>query len=397
MYWFATAILLGELTVLLDGGSRLFSSCLCSPRALLLRILLLVSTCAMLGMPLALFYTGATSSLVRAFLWASSLLSVAAFVHFMAPYRFGIRKVKALDGSGRPLAGGIWLRQVRLEMRELPDELNSLKCLVLSDLHCNNEAALSRLSGALDELKDEEFDIVLVLGDFGENADLLSAVVETLSRIGNRLGIFCVRGNHDFDSGREQIIEQALAHYSIRLLSNDAHVVPGAGLLLLGTELPWKTGQPFHSKGSRFCIGLMHTPDNLFLSQRAGVNLCVAAHTHGGGVQLPLVGPLLVPSKYGRFLNHGVFRFRDTWLLVTAGLGYPVERLWRKPELVSIVLEKTAQPTLTEHLAHDGGDRAHAPPFRQPRRAPPTFPTYADKRASSGLHQHVITAASGLH
>ena len=72
----------------------------------------------------------------------------------------------------------------------------------------------------------------------------------------------------------------------------------------------------------RLTIGLTHTPDCITLFPRLGVTIGLAGHTHGGRLRLPLVGPILVPSKYGRFLDSGPFRLDVSVLYIISGFGY---------------------------------------------------------------------------
>ena len=338
----AVVILLGELSLLLDWGSRLFGSYVRAPGQTLLRIAALTLAALLLAAPLALLYAGVDTPAVRVLLGASVALSLAEFVHFLFPYRFGIRRLPAPQGRTVQLGAGVVLREVRLSPPALPESLDGLRCLVVSDLHCNSERLLSQIATAIGALEDEPFDLVLLLGDFGGNRDVLPALFEILSLVRGRLGTFCVRGNHDLEGGRGELIERLLERHSMRLLSNAAARAGEGRLVVLGTESPWQAGALRRRDGGEFCIALTHTPDNVFRLQRAGADLCVAGHTHGGRRRFPLIGTLLVPCKYGRFLDYGLFRLKETLLVVTCGLGYPVERLWRRQELLALVLRGPA-------------------------------------------------------
>ena len=340
--WFVACIFLGQLTVLLDWGSRLFASSERTLSACSLRILFLLLCYAALTIPLRLLYFGIDTPLVRALVWGACVFSLVCFAHFLFPYRFGIRKVRTPQVRLRTLSKGIVLREMRLRIDYLPEALDGLSCLIISDLHCNSSSALSRLKSAIATLGKEGIDLLLILGDLSEKANMLPHVIETLSRIESRLGGFCVRGNHDFEEGRDALIESLLAQSPMRLLSNKSHTISDPSLTLLGVESPWNKGTIPKTDAGTFSIALMHTPDNLFRLERAGANLCLAGHTHGGGPGLPLIGHLLVPCRYGRFLHHGLFRLRNTFLLVTSGVGYPEECLWRRGEIVKLILERGA-------------------------------------------------------
>ena len=55
---------------------------------------------------------------------------------------------------------------------------------------------------------------------------------------------------------------------------------------------------------------------------RLGITIGLAGRTHGGRLRPPFVGPILVPSKYGRFLDRGPFRFGGSLLHIISGFGY---------------------------------------------------------------------------
>ncbi len=87
-----------------------------------------------------------------------------------------------------------------------------------------------------------------------------------------------------------------------------------------------------------FRIALSHTPDNLFALERAGVDLVVAGHTHGGWLKLPGIGPFAVASRYGALLALGAFRLRRTTLYVTPGFRYYPCAPWRGGEVAELTL-----------------------------------------------------------
>jgi predicted MPP superfamily phosphohydrolase len=84
-------------------------------------------------------------------------------------------------------------------------------------------------------------------------------------------------------------------------------------------------------------ILLTHSPD-VFPDVPARVGLTLAGHTHGGQVALPLIGPPIVPSAFGRRYAAGLVAERNGRLFVTPGVGTSIipVRLGVPPE-VSVV------------------------------------------------------------
>jgi predicted MPP superfamily phosphohydrolase len=79
----------------------------------------------------------------------------------------------------------------------------------------------------------------------------------------------------------------------------------------------------------------MHNPDTFELWPLAGTHLILAGHTHGGQVNLPLIGAPVVPSRYGQKYAQGLFRRDNTFMYVNRGLGvlWPGIRFNCRPEI----------------------------------------------------------------
>ncbi|HBI43714.1 MAG TPA: hypothetical protein DDY78_12815 [Planctomycetales bacterium] len=117
----------------------------------------------------------------------------------------------------------------------------------------------------------------------------------------------------------------------------------GEPLVVIGQESPWFPPAPDLSAcpAGPFRLCLSHTPDNIRWAQRAGVDLMLSGHVHGGQIRLPVIGSILVPSRYGRRYDCGVFDEAPTLLHVSRGLGgdHPVRFLCR-PEATRLILRR---------------------------------------------------------
>ena len=89
-------------------------------------------------------------------------------------------------------------------------------------------------------------------------------------------------------------------------------------------------------------ILISHNPDLIeYLPAGARVDLMLSGHTHNGQVHFPLVGPLTVPSQFGRKYLHGLKQHGDTRIYISAGVGtVSIPFRWgNPPELPVIRLE----------------------------------------------------------
>jgi predicted MPP superfamily phosphohydrolase len=92
---------------------------------------------------------------------------------------------------------------------------------------------------------------------------------------------------------------------------------------------------------------LYHSPDLILEASTHQVDLVLSGHTHGGQIRLPVLGPVVTSSRYGRKYASGLFQEGDTTMYVSRGLGFEGGRLPRarflcRPEIVSIELAAAA-------------------------------------------------------
>ena len=136
-------------------------------------------------------------------------------------------------------------------------------------------------------------------------------------------------------------MDQLAQEHSIHVLKNESVSLPNMGVSLVGLEYPWNTeGSPTVPEGT-FAIGLTHTPDNLSHFARLKASVSVAGHTHGGKLRLPLIGPLLVPSKFGRLLDYGWFSMQECYVFVSKGVGYFPGLCGSRGEVLKLRLEQS--------------------------------------------------------
>lgn len=334
-------LLLGQLALLLDLGGRLFGTYARTPMQAAVRIAIVVAASCALAAP-ALFSLAFEYDKTPWGLWLSAGASILVLLHFLFPFRFGIRRTSGDTPTETvQLLPGIQLRTETFTSFLVPPSALGFECLVLSDLHCNTQHKLGLLRQIVAALQNQTPDCVFILGDLGENNSLLPDIIATLARLPDRHGKFLVRSNHDFEGGREELVLRVAREHSIRVLANEAVAVSDVGVSLVGLEYPWnEAGVPSVADGT-LSVGLTHTPDNLTRFARLDVPVSVAGHTHGGKLRVPLIGALLVPSKFGRLLDWGWFAKGNSRLFVTKGIGYFPGRLGSQGEVVRLRFERS--------------------------------------------------------
>lgn len=226
------------------------------------------------------------------------------------------------------------VNEVEIKLSGWPSAFDKLKIVSVSDLHAGrrfvDEAKLERVVAMINQ---SEPDVIVLLGDFvsqNKNDQVLmepEKIAEKLKNLRAKYGVFAVLGNHDWWYNGQRV-RQALEAAGIRVLENDVAQIQkdGQTVWLLGVPDYW-TRQPLDIRPALAkvntpgpIIALTHNPD-VFPELPSNIILTLAAHTHGGQVNVPFVGRLIVPSKYGERYAAGYIVENDRHLFVTTGIG----------------------------------------------------------------------------
>jgi predicted MPP superfamily phosphohydrolase len=255
----------------------------------------------------------------------------------------------ALSGLGRVfgyLPGNEILRveitEKTLGLPRLPQRLAGLSIAHVSDLHFTGRIGKAYFERVIELTNDLQADLILLTGDLVESAACFSWIEDTLARLSARYGTYFVLGNHDLRADPRRLR---------RLLVEAGHVnlggswrtieIDGECVLLAGNELPWMApaadlaGCP----NAALRILLSHSPDQFEFARRHDFDLLLAGHTHGGQVQLPLLGPIFAPSRHGVKYASGTFYEPPTVMHVTRGVSGEVPLRWNcLPEVAKLTL-----------------------------------------------------------
>ena len=244
------------------------------------------------------------------------------------------------NGSSRPL-----LADWRVELPGLPAGLDGLSILHLSDLHFSpRHYGPSFFRQALAAATaDAVPDLVLFTGDLVDHDDALAWIAPLLGPIPARLGKYAILGNHDRRHGPDRVADALTAAGFEVIEGRWATLAVGdATIALGGTSAPWGLDiDMIACPSADLSILLSHTPDLFPRAAASGLDLVLSGHNHGGQIRLPLIGPLLTPSRYSRRYAEGFFRRGRTTLFVNRGLAakHPV-RYGCPPEVARLVLAR---------------------------------------------------------
>lgn len=241
---------------------------------------------------------------------------------------------------------------------DIPAQLDGLKICQLSDLHFTGHIDIEYFKRIVKEANDFEPDLIFITGDIVDAEPCLDWIKPTLGELKAKLGVFYVLGNHDRRIKNEAHERELLAEAGVtKVAGNWCRVKIGENeIQITGNALPWyrdaESLGPPPSDNPALRILLSHSPDQLDWAKQFDFDLMFAGHTHGGQVQIPVIGPIVAPSKYGIKYASGTFQIDDMVMHVSRGIsGDEPIRLGSPPELGVFTIRSKAM--LGRDLAQD--------------------------------------------
>ena len=235
--------------------------------------------------------------------------------------------------------------ELTLAVPHLPPAWAGLTVLLLSDLHFHGTPGRAFFDRVFDRLATAPPpDLICLAGDYLDTDAHHAWIGPLLGRLTATHGKFAVLGNHDDHHDPHRVrSELAAAGYTVVGNGWAEATVRGEPCVVVGHEGPWFGPPPDLSAAPAgpFRLCLSHTPDNVYWGRRNGVGLMLSGHVHGGQIRVPVVGPIFIPSVYGRRFDAGVFQVGDTVLVVGRGLsGKEPLRFRCLPQVIRLTLTK---------------------------------------------------------
>lgn len=245
----------------------------------------------------------------------------------------------------------LWLEVTRptIHIRSLPPELEGLRVALLTDLHAGDGTPLGLIRRACRLAMRERPDLIAITGDLAaDDAGGFAGVLEALSCLHARLGVFAVPGNHDHTVGIDTWHRQVREHPVIEDLTNRAVIreVGDARLCVAGVDdlsrgTPRLDALPPPDERDTTIL-LAHDPGQAERARRTydRVDLVLSGHTHGGQVRLPFIGAMRNPAAREDLYEQGLRRRPWTQVYTSRGVGtvhLPVRFLCR-PEVAVLTL-----------------------------------------------------------
>ena len=235
-----------------------------------------------------------------------------------------------------------------LVVPRLDPKLVGMTITHMSDLHYTGTMTKEFHREVVRQANSLQSDMIAITGDIIDKRQCMSWLGEILGQLRATHGVYFVLGNHDLRIRDDEAIRQALTDSGLidlggKWVQTDFQ---DSSIVLAGNELPWflpaadmRDAPPANSESDPLRVLLSHAPDQLPWAQRNQIDLMLAGHTHGGQIQLPVLGPVLSPSRFGVRYCSGSFYEAPTMMHVSRGIsGTRYVRFNAPPELTQLVL-----------------------------------------------------------
>lgn len=240
------------------------------------------------------------------------------------------------------------IHEVSMKFPNLPKDLQGLRLVQLSDIHMGVFYSASDLARAVDAANGLRADLMLVTGDLiTDRFDPLDQCLLELKRLRAASGLWGCLGNHEMHAKVERYTTEKAKALGLRFLRQESETLRfgNAKLNLVGVDHQKRNGPYLEHTGElvasdAFNLLLSHNPDVFPIAEKQGFQLTVSGHTHGGQINLDLLGNNFNVVDLITPFTKGAYHIDGSSLYVNSGLGtigVPV-RLGSPPEVTLITL-----------------------------------------------------------
>ena len=254
--------------------------------------------------------------------------ATAAYARLIEPYNYAVS-------------------ETNIFIRNLPGRFEGFRITQITDIHHSRILGIGEVQRVVEAAQKTKPDLIALTGDYTTSyRRYIEPCAEALAALNAPEGVWAVLGNHDHYTDPE-LTARALEHAHIPVLNNvNTTIRRGSDALQLSGIDDWSwagADWPRALRGldeKRPTVLLSHQPIVLDLPESQKVSLILSGHTHGGQINLPLLGP---PARFATKdlkYAHGLFRRGETQLYVSSGtgvIGLHV-RLGVRPEIAVLVL-----------------------------------------------------------
>lgn len=218
--------------------------------------------------------------------------------------------------------------------------VGNLKVAMLADSHLGTTFHADGFSAYLGKIQEEEPDLVVIVGDFVDESTTKEDMIASCRALGNLhtpYGVYFVFGNHDKGlyangargyTGEDLVAE--LQKNGVTVLQDETVEIDGR-FYLVGRQDVSEETRSVNGRADmehlckdldaeKFTLVLDHQPRDYESQAKAGVDLVLSGHTHGGQL-IPMVQFMKWFHVGGNDSIYGRTRRQNTDFIVTSGIS----------------------------------------------------------------------------
>jgi predicted MPP superfamily phosphohydrolase len=270
-------------------------------------------------------------------LGAHDIIRLFIKVDAMMTVKFTILIAVIMTLAGMINARFIRTKKIMLKAKNLKKDIRIVQ---LSDIHMglvHGRRFLTRLVKKVNSLKP---DLILITGDVIDGPFRSPESLYTPLKKLNAPAYFST-GNHEYMVGLNYSLE-IIRKIGVKVLRNES-IELGNNIQLIAIDDRWEGTEnltnllmTYKPDPKKYTILMSHQPRDFDIASKAGVDLMLSGHTHGGQF-FPMI--LFTPLMYE--WNKGLYKLNSSTLYTTTGVGTwgPPIRLGTNSEFVLIELK----------------------------------------------------------
>lgn len=221
------------------------------------------------------------------------------------------------------------LSEVRIPIADLPQDLDGLRIVQITDIHLSPFLSEQEFARAIDMANETRAHLALVTGDLiSRRGDPLNACLRQLARLRAEAGVLGCLGNHEIYTGTSDYVASHGARIGIDFLRSRARLlrfgeasINFAGVDYQRFERPYLQGAERLILPGVLNILLSHNPDVFPVAASQGYDLTIAGHTHGGQVDFEILHQHLNVARVYTPYVAGLYSSGKASVYVSTGLG----------------------------------------------------------------------------